>query len=49
MADNIFTKRFSAEAWFYFQKQAHVDTIDVEVVYVDGEKWMLATFRLLSN
>lgn len=39
-----YTKNFTALAWFYFQMQANVEVIEVETVYVDGEKLMRGTF-----
>lgn len=45
---NTYTKNMTADVWFTFQKRADVEIIEVETVYVNGEKLMRATFTINS-
>ncbi len=42
------TKNITAVAWFEFQKRADVTVMDVETIYIDGEKLMHVTFTVQS-
>lgn len=43
---NAITKNFTAVNWFEFQKRADVTVLDVETVFIDGEKLVRATFQI---